>query len=268
MDAGHEKIDGNDKKNASGSEDLPQTDSPSLAPSQSDHKVTTAVALFKEAEPSPEPAAEAWWTRRFATRIPPAAAAIIIAVAIASLVGMWTFVGKEADDRPLAQVASLNSTIARLSSEVAALKAAQESATKTTAGQLTRIGERIERAERAQAEPISRLSKLSDTVDRLDKRIAALAAPAAASQTASADVTGSIPAKAVSSVNKDLSRLPVIPGWTLQRVEDGTAYISSRDGMIEVAVGNALPGGGRVEDIRRQDGRWFVVTNRGVVVSR
>ena len=44
--------------------------------------------------------------------------------------------------------------------------------------------------------------------------------------------------------------------------------IHSREGMIEVGVGAALPGGGRVEDIRRQDGRWVVVTSRGLVMMR
>ncbi len=38
--------------------------------------------------------------------------------------------------------------------------------------------------------------------------------------------------------------------------------------MIEVGVGDALPGGGRVEDIRRHDGRWIVVTSRGLVTMR
>jgi hypothetical protein len=38
--------------------------------------------------------------------------------------------------------------------------------------------------------------------------------------------------------------------------------------MIEVGVGSALPGGGRVEDIRRLDGRWVVVTSRGLVLMR
>jgi hypothetical protein len=276
MDANDGKIDDNDPKRASGPADLPETESPSLAPSQSaDHKVTTAVALFKGANPDPPPEAakEASWAGRLMTRVPPIAAAIAVCVAIGAGVGMFgAFGGGETGEPASQQLASLNATITRLSTEVAALKAAQESRTKTTAGQLTRIGERVERAERAQAEPSARLSKLSETVDRLDKRIAALATPAPVPATAreasSADVTGTIPSQGTSSVNKDLSRLPVIPGWTLQRVEGGTAYISSREGMIEVAVGNALPGGGRVEAIRRQDGRWVVVTNRGLVVTR
>jgi hypothetical protein len=272
MDANDGKIDGNDPKKASGPADLPEMESPSLAPSQSaDHKVTTAVALFKghNPEPPPEAAKEGW--RRLMTRVPPIAAAIVICAAVAATAGIFgVFGGRDTGEVASQQLASLNATITRLSAEVAALKAAQESGAKTTAGQLARIGERVERTERAQAEPSARLSKLSETVDRLDKRVATIAAPAPApsATAAAADVTGSIPSQGTSSVNKDLSRLPVIPGWTLQRVEGGTAYISSREGMIEVAVGNALPGGGRVESIRRQDGRWVVVTNRGLVVSR
>jgi hypothetical protein len=67
---------------------------------------------------------------------------------------------------------------------------------------------------------------------------------------------------------KDLSRVPVIQGWVLQKVVDGTAIIHSREGLIEVGIGARLPGGGRVEDIRRHEGRWIVVTSRGLVVMR
>ena len=37
-------------------------------------------------------------------------------------------------------------------------------------------------------------------------------------------------------------------------------------GDIEVEPGTSLPGAGRVEEIRRQDGRWVVVTTKGMIV--
>jgi hypothetical protein len=37
--------------------------------------------------------------------------------------------------------------------------------------------------------------------------------------------------------------------------------------MVEVAPGDMLPGLGRIEAIRRQDGRWVVITSRGMIVS-
>ncbi|MGZ3411201.1 MAG: hypothetical protein ACXWKA_12760 [Xanthobacteraceae bacterium] len=266
---------------------LPEVESPKLAPGQSgvsEHKVTTAVALFKgeNVDPSSDTSSEHWWVRRLMTRkIPPIAAAIAVSLVVGGLAGMFSnFSGNDADSAQLAQSGAMKQTIAKLSAEVAALKAAQDSTAKTTGSQLTRITERIDRAERAQTEPTTRLSKLSETVDRLERRVASVAAPPATTaatpapsttiqQANSADVTGTISSsQPTSAYAKDLSRLPIISGWTLQRIEDGRAYIYSREGMIEVAVGNALPGGGRVESIRRQDGRWVVVTSRGIVLMR
>jgi hypothetical protein len=37
---------------------------------------------------------------------------------------------------------------------------------------------------------------------------------------------------------------------------------------MEVEPGDNLPGLGRIEAIRRQDGRWVVVTSKGVILTR
>jgi hypothetical protein len=295
--------------NGSVSAGLPAVESPNLAPGQSepakidagaaspkpdviDHKVTTAVALFKgEHGDTPSDATrEAWSVRSLLSglQIPPLAAALVLTLGIGALAGGLGTLGVRQilapDDLQTTEAGAFKDTIARLAADVAALKSSQDSAAKTAGAQLTRMSERIDRAERAQAEPATRLAKITEAVDRLERRVAMAGLPpatvaAAPAPTASAtsihpgnpaDVTGTISnaPQATPSSNKDLSRLPVIQGWVLQRVVDGTAIIHSRDGMIEVGVGNALPGGGRVEAIRRQDGHWIVVTSRGLVLAR
>jgi len=37
--------------------------------------------------------------------------------------------------------------------------------------------------------------------------------------------------------------------------------------VIEVEAGDVVPGVGRIESIRRQDGRWMVVTSNGIIPS-
>jgi len=37
--------------------------------------------------------------------------------------------------------------------------------------------------------------------------------------------------------------------------------------IYRVALGAPLPGLGAVEQIKRQDGRWIVVTRKGIIVS-
>jgi hypothetical protein len=62
--------------------------------------------------------------------------------------------------------------------------------------------------------------------------------------------------------------LPTVEGWVLRDVYDGGAVVEGRSGTYEVYAGDPIPGVGRVDAIRRQDGRWVVVTSRGLIVAR
>lgn len=60
----------------------------------------------------------------------------------------------------------------------------------------------------------------------------------------------------------------VLPDWIVQGVQDGRALVENRyGGVFDVAAGSVLPGLGRVETIKRQDGEWIVVTARGLITS-
>jgi hypothetical protein len=52
----------------------------------------------------------------------------------------------------------------------------------------------------------------------------------------------------------------------VRRVFDGAALVESRHGVIEVEPGDNLPGIGRIQEIKRQDGRWVVVTAKGLIM--
>jgi hypothetical protein len=60
----------------------------------------------------------------------------------------------------------------------------------------------------------------------------------------------------------------VVDGWILRNVSGGSALVEGRPGLIQVMPGDSLPGVGRVETIKREDGRWVVVTAGGLIVSR
>jgi hypothetical protein len=62
--------------------------------------------------------------------------------------------------------------------------------------------------------------------------------------------------------------LPSVEGWVLRDDANGGAVIEGRSGIYEVYAGDPVPGLGRVDAIRKQDGRWVVVTSRGLVVAR
>lgn len=60
----------------------------------------------------------------------------------------------------------------------------------------------------------------------------------------------------------------VVDGWVLRNVSGGSALVEGRPGLIQVMPGDSLPGVGRIETIKREDGRWVVVTSGGLIVSR
>lgn len=208
--------------------------------------------VFSET-PEPEPAASG-------RRVLSTMAIVVIAAAIGAAGGALATVGVShalKDDRATVAVAeqgrSVEGAIAKINAEIAALKS-------SSAAQSAKIVERIDRMEKAQAEPAARLAKLSEAVEKLraQETTGAIAKPPAApTPTASAPAAMAQP-----------NRLPLVEGWVLREVADGIATVQGRAGIFDVIPGDPLPGVGRVDAIRRQDGRWVVVTSRGLIVAR
>jgi hypothetical protein len=182
---------------------------------------------------------------------------------------------------------TLEAAIARIDADIANLKVSVEHTSKVGMTQFNKTSDRLDKVEKAQAEPAAKLAKLSEAVEKL--RAAPVAATAAAA--AAKEVTGSIApvATAVASSPKfdvakseaakseaakseaaksEVARLPTVEGWVLRDVANGSALIEGRRGMFEVYAGDPVPGLGRVDAIRRQDGRWVVVTSKGLIVAR
>ena len=189
--------------------------------------------------------------------------------------GLGCFVGNDATS---AGNRTFEATVARIDADILNLKLGVEHTSKTGMSQYNRTSERLDRLEKAQAEPAAKLAKLSEAVEKLRAAAAvapAVAAPvasvpAAAAPVAAKDTTGSIaPAPTPTDAPKvELARLPTVEGWVLRGVSNGVALIEGRRGIYEVYAGDPVPGAGRVDAIRRQDGRWVVVTSKGLIVGR
>ncbi|GAB1715138.1 MAG: hypothetical protein NTAFB05_01800 [Nitrobacter sp.] len=214
---------------------------------------------------------------RFGKRRLAAIAAVAALAAITGAIGgslatsgLRHSVASEQSSATAGQTQALEATIKQLRSEVATLKTGIDRSAKGDAGQFARINDRLDRVEKAHAESAVKLTRLHEA---LDKQHAA-AAPAAPAAT---NVTGSIPATAASTAaaasvplpapKPAVARLPAVEGWILRDITNGGALIEGRGGLYEVYAGDPVPGLGRVDAIRKQDGRWVVVTSRGLVVS-
>jgi hypothetical protein len=265
--------------------DAAKSETPVLPP---EPQIDPVVVTFRKPEPAATPVAPAATSR--STRFALLAASIAIAAsfgAIGGSLGAAKFgllasavpepaapVAPIAKERVAEEVRALKESVAQLRATTRALSDgfATLKATVTTAStQNGKIAETLERIEKAQ----------------IEQRKIALSAPPATSAPATVpaymistvpgaqplptpqDVTGSIAqrpgAPVVLGSPPTTLKPPAVPGFVLRRVYDGAALIEGRDGMIEVEPGIVAPGLGRIEAIRREDGRWVVVTARGIV---
>ena len=179
----------------------------------------------------------------------------------------------------------LEAAVARIDADIVALKASVEQNAKLGVTQFNKTSDPLEKVEKAQVELAGKLAKLSDELSKLRAAAAPVAAAAPAQAAAAApatttvpkDVTGSVappaaaatpPAAPATAAKPEVARLPTVEGWVLRDVGYGGALVEGRRGVFEIYAGDSIPGVGRVDAIRKQDGRWVVVTSKGLIVSR
>lgn len=191
----------------------------------------------------------------------PIAAAIVFAVAFGAIAGAAATSGLLRDSTPTPSVAddgirALQISVAQLGNEVATLTATITTAQRSSSAQFSKLTERLDRAEKTQAEPAAKFAKLQESIDRLERRQQQPVAAAPAPET-----TGSV------QPPKEQSKPPLIAeGWRLRDYYDGRAVVESRNGaLFRVGPGSSLPGLGRVEAIRRENGRVVVWTANGII---
>jgi hypothetical protein len=188
----------------------------------------------------------------------------------AATVGLQHIAGNDA--APAVANPAIDAAVARIDADIVALKASVERTSRMNVSQFNKTSDRLDKVEKAQAEPAAKLAKLSEQVDKLRVTPPVPVAAAAAAK----EVTGSVTPAATSAaaapkpaeVKTEVGRLPTVEGWTLRDVANGGALIEGRQGIYEVYAGDPVPGLGRVDAIRRQDGRWVVVTSKGLIVAR
>jgi len=64
------------------------------------------------------------------------------------------------------------------------------------------------------------------------------------------------------------TRPGTIEGWTVRRVDGGTAVLEGPGGVFQVRQGDTVPGVGRVDSIVLWGGRWIVSTATGLIATQ
>jgi hypothetical protein len=189
-------------------------------------------------------------------------ATVAVAIAIGATGGTFSAIGfleytqltqvTEAAPMPtlVDETRAVWSAVTQLQNDIAVLKFNTESTPRTGS---SNSGSNNTSASSSSAP--GQISHLNERFDRIERRIDALATK---------DTTGTVPAAPPQKIG---TRAP-LAGWSVRDVYRNAALIQgTKLGMMEVSPGDDIPGLGRIHSIRQQDGRWVVVTSRGIIAQ-
>jgi hypothetical protein len=172
------------------------------------------------------------------------AASVAVAAALGAIVGAATtgaLSKPAAIDIAVEENKATRQSVARLAKEITSLKASFDATNKSAHGQIAKISERLNR-------------EGADVTGSIASPQSTPTAP---------QVSAPVPTPRESL----LPRLPIVAGWSIRDARDGYVYVQGHGDVYQVVPGAPLPGLGPVEQIKRQDGRWLVVTPKGIIVS-
>ena len=190
-----------------------------------------------------------------------------LAASVAFAAGFGSFIGSVSGSGlvrliyppapPPAPTSSTENTIAAMRevklelAQLAALKSSLDVAARNTTNQYAKIADRLDRIDQRSAAAAETTASLPP---------ASLAAPPPTQTAALATVAP--PAEPTKLSDR------ILLDWLVHDVQNGHALVESRyGGFFAVSTGSVLPGIGRVDMIKRQDGHWVVLTARGTITS-
>jgi len=243
--------------------ELPSVESPPISPATETPAIATdtpapAIEPIAAATPTVEPITDAapvakprFVLRPRHKRYALLAASVTFAAALGAVVGALASGGFSAPARPdvaaIEENKAMQQSIARLGKEVTTLKASLEQANKSAHIQIAKISERLEHATAEVPGSISAPQTTAPVLTPLPSprptpRIAVVEPPPPA-------------------------RPSVVAGWTIRDTRNGYVYVENHGELYQVVLGAPLPGLGPVQSVKRQDGRWVVLTPKGIIVS-
>lgn len=179
------------------------------------------------------------------------AASVAIAAAFGAVVGAAATGGfskaPAVDIAAMEENKATQQSVAHLTKEITNLKASLEAANKAAHSQIAKLSDRLSH----ETADITGSITPPRTVPPAPQAGARLPAPRPP-QVAAAEPP---------------PRLSIVPDWSIRETRDGYVYVQGHGDVYQVVPGAPLPGLGPVEQIKRQDGRWLVVTPKGIIVS-
>lgn len=206
------------------------------------------------------------------------AASVVLAAGLGGMIGALAAGGWSSpriDVVALNQRKALQHSVDQLHKQVATLKSNLDKANKTVAEKTALEKAALERANKVAAEKaaLEKSAKVAHS-QHANNQIAKL--PERFESAGNPDVTGSIPSREAvplpvprpaPQIGAAETRPVLLQDWTIHAARGGYIYVRSHGEIYQVVPGVPLPGLGRVQAIKRENGSWVVVTARGLIVG-
>jgi hypothetical protein len=229
--------------------------------------VVMKPAVIVAKPPPPRPT----WVAPLATL---AVAAVLVVCACTGVIAYLTTQPAQNNVAANTEIRNLRETVAQLRKQVSGvsenldgLRTAVDQSSKATNDRFGRFAENLDRIERVSSSSTVKLDKLAQAQAQApaptlaQSQPSSQAAPMMASL-AAPEVTGSVPPSERASAPRK-----VVKGWSVRQAYEGIAILQSPNGVIEAVLGQQVPGLGRIEEIRNENGRLVVESSGGVIYS-
>lgn len=229
--------------------------------------IKPAVIVAKPPPPRPT------WVAPLATL---AVAAMLVVCACTGVIAYLTTQPAQNNVATNTEIRNLRETVAQLRRQVSGvsenldgLRTAVDQSSKATNDRFGRFAENLDRIERVSSSSTAKLDKLAQAQAQAQAPAPAMVQSQPASQqgpmmasVAAPEFTGSVPASERTSVPRK-----TIKGWSVRQAYEGIAILQGPNGVIEAVLGQQVPGLGRIEEIRNENGRLVVESSGGVIYS-
>ncbi|WP_441260573.1 hypothetical protein AB7008_39785 [Bradyrhizobium sp. 521_C7_N1_3] len=223
--------------------------------------IKPAVIVAKPPPPRPT------WVAPLATL---AVAAILVVCACTGVIAYLTTQPAQSNVAANTEIRNLRETVTLLRKQVSGvsenldgLRTAVDQSSKATNDRFGRFAENLDRIERVSSSSTVKLDKLAQAQAQAPAPAAVASQPPSQAMpmmasVAAPEITGSVPPSAPRKVVK---------GWSVRQAYEGIAILQGPNGVIEAVLGQQVPGLGRIEEIKNENGRLVVESSGGVIYS-
>src|SRR5262249_32803163 len=207
--------------------------------------------------------------------VPLATLAVAVGLVVSACTGIIAYLTtqpSQTNAATSAEIRNLRETVAQLRRQVSGvsenldgLRTAVDLSSKTTSDRFGRFAENLDRIERVNSASTAKLEKLALAQTPVAGPVASQPPPLAQPMTMMAAVAPS------PEVTGSLSERPstpkkVVKGWSVRQAFEGVVILQGPSGVVEAILGQQVPGLGRIEEIRAENGRLLVLTSAGAVL--